>query len=149
MKKEAVEKARANTRGYLKAAGIPLGSLLQIEITDFGKGDFDRLGLALIVRVSEAEYASKWLVVLRGQSCPNHCHEKIKETFFLIRGDVILWVNGQETRMKPGDQITLPPGTWHKFTSDHGALIEEVTNRQVPDDSIFEDKSIQRCVSVE
>jgi len=36
-----------------------------------------------------------------------------------------------------------------EFTSRDGAVIEEVTNRQYPDDSIFEDRSIERYSIVE
>jgi D-lyxose ketol-isomerase len=51
--------------------------------------------------------------------------------------------------MRAGDKLTMPAGTWHTFTSDGGAIIEEVTTRQVRDDSYFEDPAIQRYVTVE
>ena len=144
-----IEEARRQTEELLTQAGIVLGAGHEIEITDLGKGDFSRLGLALIIRVAEPEYASKWLVCLAGQTCPNHYHEKIKETFFIIRGTVTMWINGEQRTMEPGDQVTMEPGTWHKFTAESPCIIEEVTNRQYPDDSIFEDADIQRYVTVE
>lgn len=149
MKHAEIEQAREKTRQILNDAEITLGPGHQIEITDFGKDDFQALGLALIIRVSEPEYASKWLVVFPGQTCPNHYHEKIKETFFIIKGEVTMWVDGKKLQMEPGDQITMEPGTWHEFISQGGAIIEEVTNRQYPDDSIFEDKEIERYVHVD
>ena len=149
MKKQEVAKAQTEAQRMLDEAGIVLGPTHEIEITDFGKDSFATLGLALIIRVSELEYASKWLVVFPGQVCPNHYHNKIKETFFIIKGDVTIWVDGQEIEMKPGDQLTMDRGTWHKFISNGGAVIEEVTNRQHRNDSIFEDQSIQRYVTLE
>ena len=149
MLESEIETARAKVRPMLSEAGITLGPDEVIEITDFGKGNFYELGLALIIRVAQEEYASKWLAVLPSQKCPNHYHEHIKETFFVIRGDVTIWVNGKEVRMLPGDRVTLTPRTWHSFQSASGAIIEEVTNRQFPDDSIFEDKTIERYVRVE
>lgn len=149
MKKEEVEHGRIRAEKSLAEAGITLGSGQEIEITDFGKGDFAKLGLALVIRVAEFEYASKWLVIFPGQTCPNHYHEKIKETFFIIKGSVAMKLNNRTIEMKAGDQVTLEPGTWHTFTSENGAIIEEVTNRQYPDDSIFEDGDIQRYITVE
>ncbi|MDP7636925.1 MAG: D-lyxose/D-mannose family sugar isomerase [Phycisphaerae bacterium] len=149
MKKQPMEQAREATRHILGEAGIVLAPAHEIKMMDFGKGDFRNLGLAVIIRVSEVEYASKWLVLFPGQTCPNHYHEKINETFFIMKGAVTMWANGEQTQMKAGDQITMKPGTWHKFTSRDGAVIEEVTNRQYPDDSIFEDRSIERYSIVE
>lgn len=149
MKKEEIEQARIRTENELANAGITLGPGQEIEITDFGKNEFAKLGLALVIRVAEPEYASKWLVIFPRQTCANHYHEKIKETFFIIKGSVAMKLNNKSIEMKAGDQVTLEPGTWHTFTSENGAIIEEVTNRQYPDDSIFEDGDIQRYVTVE
>lgn len=149
MKKTEIEKAQTKAKKMLDEAGIVLPSNAHIEITDFGQGDFYRLGLALIIRVSEPEYASKWLVVFPGQYCPHHYHEKIKETFFVMKGNVRLWMGEKVVDLKPGDSITFEPYTDHAFTSDTGAIIEEVTNRQYPDDSIFADPNIIRYIKAE
>jgi mannose-6-phosphate isomerase-like protein (cupin superfamily) len=91
----------------------------------------------------------KWLTVLPGQVCPNHYHKLIKETFFVIKGDVRMGMGDEVLDMRAGDKLTMPAGTWHTFTSDGGAIIEEVTTRQVKDDSYFEDADIQRYVTLE
>jgi D-lyxose ketol-isomerase len=54
------------------------------DVTDYGEGDFDRLGLALFTlrngRVADLSagkgmlYAEKLLVLRRDQLCPMHCH---------------------------------------------------------------------------
>ena len=149
MKKSEVEKAKGDVLNMLKDAGIVLAKDEEVEITDFGKNDYENLGLGLIVRINEPEYASKWLTVLPGQTCPNHYHKLIKETFFIIKGDVRMVMNNDEVEMKSGDKVTLPVGTWHKFTSKNGAVIEEITTHQVTDDSYFEDPAIQRYVTIE
>ena len=117
MKQSEVAKARQEALQMVTDAGITLAKDEEIEITDFGKGDYKKLGLGLIIRLNEPEYASKWLTVLPGQVCPNHYHKVIKETFFIIKGDVKMVLNGEETLMKAGDKVTLPIGTWHWFTS--------------------------------
>ena len=144
-----VEKARNTSLAMLRDANIVLADDEEIEITDFGKGDYDKLGLGLIIRVSEPEYGSKWLTVQPGQTCPNHYHKFIKESFFIIKGDITMWINDEMVEMKIGDKVTMKEGTWHKFTSENGAIIEEITTEQIADDSIFEDKDIQRYITIE
>jgi D-lyxose ketol-isomerase len=149
MKQSDVEDAKQNTLTMLHEAGISLCHDEEIEITDFGKNNFEKIGLGLIIRLNEPEYASKWLTVLPGQMCPNHYHKIIKETFFIIKGDVTMNLDGEEILMKPGDKVTLAAGTWHTFSSTNGAVIEEITTHQEPDDSYFEDTGIQRYITVE
>jgi D-lyxose ketol-isomerase len=144
-----VEQAKHQSLEMLKASGIVLSEDQTVEITDFGKNSYEQVGLGLIVRINEPEYASKWLTVLPGQRCPNHYHKQIKETFFIIAGDVRMILDGSIIEMKPGNHVTLPPGTWHTFSSENGAVIEEVTTHQVPDDSYFEDPEIRRYVTIE
>jgi len=149
VKRSAIEKAKRDASSMLRGAGIVLGKDEEIEITDFGRNNFEKLGLGLVIRVSEPEYGSKWLTVLPGQVCPNHYHKQIKETFFVLRGHVKMRLGDEVVDMKAGDKLTMAPGTWHTFSSDGGAVIEEVTTRQVKDDSYFEDPAIQRFVTVE
>ncbi len=149
MKQTEIDQARAESLARLIDAGITLGPGEEIEITDFGKGAYATLGLGLVIRLNEPEYASKWLTVAPGQVCPNHYHEIIKESFFIIKGEVKMVLNGDEQLMKPGDKCTFGPGTWHWFTSEKGAVIEEITTRQVATDNYFEDKAIERYVRVE
>jgi len=149
MKKSEVENAKGDALKMLKDAGIVLAKDEEVEIRDFGKNNYETLGLGLIVRINEPEYASKWLTVLPGQTCPNHYHKFIKETFFIIRGDVRMVMDNDELEMKSADKVTLPVGTWHKFSSTNGAVIEEITTHQVTDDSYFEDPTIQRYVTIE
>lgn len=144
-----IAKARKEVQVRLRKAGILLPADAEIEITDFGKNDYKRMGLGLIIRIAEPEYASKWLTLLPGQTCPNHYHKFIKETFFVMKGDVTMWLNGRQIYMKPGDKATIPTRMYHKFSSKRGAIIEEVTNRQIRNDSHFEDKTIKRLVRIE
>lgn len=149
MKRAEIAKARKEARVRLRKAGILLPADAEIEITDFGKNDYKRIGLGLIIRIAEPEYASKWLTLMPGQTCPNHYHKFIKETFFVMKGDVTMRLNGRKIYMKAGDKVTIPTRMYHKFTSKKGAVIEEVTNRQRCDDSHFEDKTIERFARIE
>ena len=150
MNRSKIENAKNDVLSMLQDAGITLAKDEEIEITDFGKNDYEKLGLGLILRLNEPEYGSQWLTVLPGQVCPNHYHKLIKETFLIIKGDVTMWMGDEVVDMEAGDKITMPPATWHKFTSKGGAVIEEITTPKVEDaDSYFEDESIQRYVTIE
>ena len=149
MKLSDIERYRKQAYDILMEANIQVTDYNNIEITDFGRNEFERLGLALYIRINEEEYASKWLVTLPGQWCPNHYHKIIKETFICMDGDVTVWKNDTAVTLHPGEMITLLPLTWHKFTSEKGCIIEEITTKQHPDDSYFEDSSIERYVKVE
>jgi len=144
-----IAKARKEVQVRLRKAGILLPADAEIEITDFGKNDYKHIGLGLLIRIAEPEYASKWLTLMPGQTCPNHYHKFIKETFFVMKGDVTMWLNGKKIYMQPGDKVTIPTRMYHKFTSKKGAIIEEVTNRQIRDDSCFEDETIERYMRIE
>ena len=152
----AIDKARNTSLAMLRDAGITLAEDEAIEVTDFGQGDYDKLGLGLITRINEPEYGSSWLTVQPGQTCPNHYHEFVKESFLIFRGDVTIWIDDEVVEMEQGDKVTMKEGTWHKFTSTNGAVIEEITTTveeitadQLADDSIFEDKRIERYVTIE
>ena len=149
MKQFEIEQYRREAFNILLKANIRVPDYENIEITDFGKNDFEKLGLALYITVNEEEYASKWLVTFPGQWCPNHYHKKIKETFICMDGNVTIWTDNKPVTLKPGEMITLLPLTWHKFTSDTGCVIEEITTKQYPEDSYFEDSQIERYVKVE
>jgi len=107
MKRSEIEKAQREVTRMLNEAGIILPGDAEIEVTDFGQEDFYRIGLALIMRVDEPEYASKWLIVFPGQHCPHHYHERIKETFFVIKGDIRLWMEEKVVELKPGESVTI------------------------------------------
>ncbi len=144
MKHREVAAAQAQVRRQIEEAGLPLAPDAHIEITDFGLGRFAREGLGSVIRVNEPEYCSKYLTLLPGQECPRHFHKLKKETFFALRGEVSLDVDGEPVHLSPGMRYTLEPGTKHSFRSDTGAVIEEVSTHDENSDSYFDDPAIVR-----
>jgi len=149
MKRAEVARYQERARAILRGAGIPLGDDAHIEIADFGLGEFQRLGLALVVRINEPEYCSKWLVLLPGQKCPLHFHKLKKETFFIHAGSVRLRVGDRELELGPGQSLTLPPYMAHEFWSAAEAVIEEVSTHDENSDSYFPDPRIVRDTAIE
>ncbi len=84
-----------------------------IEVVDFGLGEIVRTGLEIITYVNTDRYCAKELILLPGQTCPEHLHPNIRlkgriargkmETFRCRWGVVYLHVPGPKTaRPKAG-----------------------------------------------
>ena len=120
------------------------------DVTDFGSGDFDRRGLALLcIRngiqgdTSERPYAEKLLFVGEDQETPFHCH-KVKLEDIIVRGGGTLMVEFTKQgsinldpwkprvdglavdpfagpiSIVPGASITIPRGLQHRFWGEKG-----------------------------
>ena len=149
MKRSEVIVAQAQTRRQLEEANLVIAEGLAIEIADFGLGQYESVGLGLVVRVNEREYCSKWLTLLPGQECPTHYHKLKKETFFVLQGIVKIIADEKEVSLHPGERYTLFPGVRHSFRSASGAVIEEVSTHDENSDSYFDDPLIVRDAIVE
>jgi len=158
----------------LSAAGIVLtpAERAGIEITDLGLGAFEESGLALLVYVNTARVCAKELVLLPHQTCPQHRHPPVgddpgkEETFRCRRGEVYLCLSGpptperhsvppparahtytvfHEVTLRPGDQHTIPPNTWHWFQAGaEGAVVSEFSTRSTDEHDVFTDPAIRR-----
>jgi D-lyxose ketol-isomerase len=146
--------ARARAAARLADAGIVLTPYEResIEIADFGLGDFERAGLAIVVYVNTDRVCAKELVLLPRQTCPEHRHPPVagergkEETFRCRAGSVHLHVDGyEEIVLQPGDQFTIPPDTLHSFRAgDDGAIVSEFSTRSRDENDVFTDPDIIR-----
>jgi len=44
-----------------------------------------------------------------------HVHDNCSEHFEVLEGRITFVVNGEERTLGPGEQLTVPPGTWHRW----------------------------------
>ena len=132
-------------------------NMLGWDVTDYGEGDFDKLGLALITIRNQKPYAEKIIMCDSGQVSPMHFHwgkmEDIinrggndieftlynadKETEQLADTDVEICQDGRRYTMPagtkvilhPGESLTLYPYLYHEFVIPEGGpvLIGEVS----------------------
>ncbi len=167
---EYQQKAKA----YLDRAGIVLTAheAAHLEIADFGLNEFESTGLALITYINTERCCAKELVLLPGQTCPQHIHPPVngepgkEETFRCRWGEVYLYVSGEPTAnpktkppanrastynvwheviLKAGEQYTIYPNTWHWFQGGlQGAVVSEFSTRSTDENDIFIDKDIKR-----
>jgi len=149
-----------------------------IEIADLGLGEYEETGLALVVYYNDEKYCAKELVLMPRQTCPEHFHPPIpelnyigkQETFRCRWGEVYLYVDGEpvenpkatppekrkdtytvwhEIILRPGEQYTIPPETWHWFQGGpEGAVVSEFSTRSVDEADLFTDPDIQRLPEI-
>jgi len=178
MKRKDVEKIQAEALKYYELAGIVLtqDERMNIEVADLGLNDIYNTGLELITYVNTERVCAKELVLLPGQTCPEHIHPPIpekqypgkEETFRVRYGTVYLYVDGEpaekpavsppagvytafhEIVLKEGMQYTLFPNTKHWFQAGpEGAVVSEFSTSSYDECDIFSDPAISRIPTIE
>lgn len=163
---------------YFEKANIVLteAEKQSVEVADFGKGRVNDLGLQLVVYINTDRVCAKEMVLLPGQTCPEHKHVPTngmsgkEETFRCRYGEVYLYVAGEkntdaikakitdasefsvfhEIILKPGEQYTIMPETWHWFQAGpDGAVISEFSTRSTDETDVFTDKTLIRAPQIE
>lgn len=162
---------------YFDKAGIVLTEeeKKNMEVADFGLGRVNEVGLQLVVYINTERVCAKEMVLLPYQTCPEHKHVPTagiagkEETFRCRYGEVYLYVAGEknvdeikgkipstdvtyfhEIVLKPGEQYTIMPETWHWFQAGpEGAVISEFSTRSTDETDVFTDKNIVREAKIE
>jgi sialic acid synthase SpsE/mannose-6-phosphate isomerase-like protein (cupin superfamily) len=131
-------------KGLLFEAQIPVGEDFEIELSHhYGLEEFRRTGAVLITVVNRT-YCKKLIVVFQGQSHPTHWHNNKEETFQILWGSLALNVYGQRMELGPGQTVLIHPGERHSFTSETGAIFEEISTTHQRSDTRYEDDAINR-----
>ena len=178
MKRSEYEAVREKALAYFEKAHIALtdGEKKKIEVVDEGLGDIYRTGLSILTYVNTDLCCAKEMVLLPGQTCPEHIHSPIpekgyagkEETFRCRYGKVYLYVPGKPTAnracqppdpyytvfheipLDPGEQYTLSPNTWHWFQAGpEGAVISEFSTRSHDEYDLFANPDIRRLPVIE
>ena len=180
MKIEEVIQARKRAARLLDKAHIAITprEAENIEVSDFGLGDIDNLGLLVVIYENNDRYCAKEIVLLPRQICPEHRHPPIgwketgkQETFRCRWGEVFLYVPGEPTPnplakiperykefftvwkevvLRPGDQYTLSPDTLHWFQAgDTGAVLSEFSSTSRDENDIWTDPRLQRLPKID
>jgi D-lyxose ketol-isomerase len=139
----AREEALARTAAVLDSWGLKLpGDPMPMH---FGLHDFENVGETefWIVNDTTNNYCGKFLFMFDGQRCPLHYHNIKDETFFIVRGDVEMEVDGETFVLHPGEVFKMAPGMNHTFRAVGGpALVLEVSLPSIQRDNIFADRRI-------
>ena len=157
---------------YLDKAGIVITEeeKKNVEVAEYELGCIEKVGLELVVYVNTEKCCAKELVLLPGQTCPEHRHPSIngedgkEETFRCRWGKVYLYVEGEETLnrkcappegmeeyftckkevvLNPGEQYTIMPNTLHWFRAgEDGAIVSEFSTKSRDEFDIYTDPRI-------
>lgn len=145
-----VRSAVHDAKGMLYEAGIALGSDFEVEISHhYGMKHFRQYG-AIIINIINREYCKKYIIVLPGQFHPSHAHRVKEETFQVLYGELKVQIDGQEEKtLHPGDMQTVLRGEFHSFSSETGAIFEEVSTQHMKSDSYYKDPEIAQKDPIE
>ena len=177
MKREIYDRQVQAALAMYEKAGIVLNPAEKqnIEVVDFEIGIVNEVGLQLLTYINTERVCAKEMVLLPGQTCPEHKHvptngkEGKEETFRCRYGKVYLYVTGEGSRenikaklpktdvsvfheiiLNPGEQYTIYPETWHWFQAgEDGAVISEFSTRSTDETDQFTDKRLVREVRIE
>jgi D-lyxose ketol-isomerase len=148
------DEARLRAADALERAGVVLGNGERdaIEVTDFGLGRHEEVGLQILTYVNTERVCAKELVLFPWQLCPEHRHPPVgndpgkEETFRVRLGTVHLHVAGyDEIVLSAGEQLTIEPDTLHWFQAgDEGAVVSEFSTRSRDESDLFSDPRIVR-----
>lgn len=181
MKKKTYEQFKPLILSYFDKAHIVLTQQEQedLEIADFGLEQFEQVGLSIVTFINTERCCAKEMVLLPGQSCPEHRHPAIselnypgkEETFRCRYGTVYLYVEGEPSSniscklpetgnehysvfrgivLREGEQYTIEPNTRHWFQGGpEGAVVSEFSTKSLDEYDIFTDPNIKRIPVIE
>lgn len=131
-----------NVKTFLLSTKTPFCTKSDLEISHhYGIDKFYEHGLAMITAVNR-EYCKKIIVVLPGQNHPEQYHKDKEETFIINYGSVDLYLDDVKHTLNAGDVKTIERGVRHWFTTDTGAIIEEISSTHFKNDSFYTDETI-------
>ncbi len=138
-----IKKNIHQVKAILNYNNINVGKKFEMEISHhYGIEKFRKIGCFLFNCINR-EYAKKIIVMLPNQKHPLHFHRRKEETFQVLSGKLISYLNNKKYTLNPGDSLLVKPNTWHKFQSDkNGCIFEEVSTTHYNDDSIYKDEKI-------
>ncbi len=81
-------------------------------------------------------------IVIRPGGCSRpHAHLRSEETYYVLRGEGRLTIDGREHRVQPGDAVWIEPGERHQIVNDrHDDLVFLAVSAPPwsEDDSVFD-----------
>ena len=131
-----------NVKSFLSTTEVVFPADANLEISHhYGIDNFYQTGITMITVVNR-EYCKKLIIALAGQTHPEQYHKKKEETFVILHGNVTLYLDGQPQELTKGDVVTIEPGVKHRFDTQDGCVIEEVSSTHYIDDSYYIDPLI-------
>lgn len=176
--REEYDRTRESSLEIVWRSGLALreDELDRLDVLDFGLGEIEQFGLQVIPIAETPALGVRLAVMLPGQTCPQHRHPPLgdhpgkEETWRVAWGEVYVNMPGPatacpmsslpshradaftvraETVLRPGDQLTSPPHTWHWFQAGpEGAVVWLFCSRFTDAADEFRDPDVRRMEPV-
>lgn len=91
--------------------------------------------------IVDREYCGKILILKKGFRCSIHYHKKKDETFYVLKGKVLLELGKERKILAPGDVVVIEREMKHRFTGLENSKIIEFSTHHEDSDSYREVES--------
>mgnify|MGYP006281764845 FL=1 len=179
MKRSEINKAIADAMLAFQRHDWALPPDPKWDVTGFGLGNFNKYGLVLVNLAELPQYCEKLMFAKAGQLTPIHKHNSKQEdiisrvgvltiqlysqdeqgNFLESEGEVKTLINGEEVSfqsgtilyLKPGERVTLKPGSYHRFwpASQYCIIGEVSTYNDDVTDNVFVNKDVGRFEAID
>ncbi len=173
-----VRQAQRRAAERIRQAGIAIrpDEIGAIEVADLGLSELDVTGLQILTVIATAHYAAKLIALEPWQLCPQHKHPRLgdypgkEETIRCQAGTLLLGMPGQpaassaarlpaqrapyytvrhELLLRPGEQYSFAPDTWHWFQAGpEGAVVWSFSSQSFDVQDDFVDPDIRRATEI-
>lgn len=141
-KKDKILEIVKKVKSLIQKSNVVVPNECELEISHhYGLDKFYEYGICMITVINR-DYCKKLIIVLPNQKHPEQYHKIKEETFHLLYGDLRLVLDSEEKECKIGDVNIVKPNVRHFFSSQNGAIIEEISSTHIKDDSYYTDEAI-------
>ena len=132
-------------KAILNYNNIKIKNNFDLEISHHnGIKNFKKTGCFLF-NIINKNYAKKLLVMLPNQSHPLHFHKQKDESFHIISGKLVSYLNNKKKILKPGDILHIKKNSWHKFEAlKEGCIFDEISTTSYKNDSFYKNRTIKK-----
>lgn len=142
--KPTVNAYHQQIKALVDRSQIRLPESTSIELSHhYGLDRFPEYGAGLIHLINR-DYSKIVVVMLPGQSYPEHFHVTKDETYFILHGTLDVEIAGETRRLFPGQTFSVARGSVHSFRTDEGVVFEEIATRYIKGDSKYVDERINQ-----
>ncbi|MCM8759632.1 MAG: cupin domain-containing protein [Candidatus Omnitrophica bacterium] len=141
---EEKERILKKAEQIIKKWKLKMPCLFSPLVLDFGYNDFKNTGHIEFIIANEIKegYCGKFIFMFKGQRCPEHYHKIKHETFFVLKGKVLMEFDGEKIVLNPGDVLPMDRNKLHTFKALENSLIIEVSQPSMKNDNFFSDSKI-------
>lgn len=127
---------------FIKNKNILITNKSWLEISmHYGLNKFFEYGCGIFTLINR-DYCKKYIILLPNQTHPEQYHKQKEETFIILDGELDLYINNNNFKLKKSDCITINRGDKHKMFTTTGCIIEEISTTHISNDSFYTDESI-------